>query len=57
MPVSVEKRGDKYRVVEKSGKIAKNAAGTAVDGGGHPSKVKAVAQVRAINSKNKEKNK
>ena len=52
MPVTVSKRGPKFRVVEAgSGKIVKNRAGTAVDGGGHASKSKASRQARAINSR------
>lgn len=51
MPVKVVKRGEKFRVVEAaSGKIAKNSAGTAVDGGGSSSKARASAQARAINA-------
>lgn len=50
MPVHVEKRGSRYRVVEPSGKIAKTSKGNARDGGGHATKAKAGAQVRAINS-------
>lgn len=50
MPVTVRKRGKKYRVVEKSsGKIAKNKSGTALDGGGHSSKAKADKQAGAVN--------
>jgi hypothetical protein len=49
MPVSTKKVGKKYRVVEPGGKIAKNKAGTALDGGGHSSKAKAGEQVAAIN--------
>ena len=49
MPVHVEKRGNKYRIVEPGGKIAKTSKGSARDGGGHTSKAKASAQVRAIN--------
>jgi hypothetical protein len=51
MPAKVSKRGGKYRVVEPSGKVVRNRAGTAVDGGGHRSKAKAQAQARAINRK------
>ena len=51
MPVCVEKRGEKWRVVEcDSRKIAKNASGTAADGGGHSSSSKAMSQARAINA-------
>ena len=50
MPVTVKKVGGKYRVVEKAtGQIAKNKAGTAVDGGGHSSGGRAGAQASAIN--------
>lgn len=51
MPVSVEKQGDKYRVIEPNGKVAKNRAGTPVDGGGHETRLMAVAQARAINKR------
>lgn len=53
MPASVKKQGGKYRVVEPSGAVVKNKAGTAVDGGGHASKEKAAAQARAINAKSR----
>lgn len=52
MPAQVEKRGDKYRVVEKKGKrtvLVRNDAGTPVDGGGMKSKAKATQQAQAIN--------
>lgn len=50
MPVRVEKRGPKYRVVESiEHKIAKNRKGTAIDGGGHLTKETAVKQVQAVN--------
>ena len=49
MPATVAKRGEKFRVVEEDGKIVKNAAGTAVDGGGHASHAGALRQARAIN--------
>jgi hypothetical protein len=50
MPVTVRKRGDKFRVIEvETGKIAKNKGGTALDGGGHKSKDKAGRQARAVN--------
>ena len=51
MPTKVAKRGNKFRVVDPNGKITKNRAGTAVDGGGHKTKKGAQAQSRAINSK------
>lgn len=54
MPVKAVKRGKKFRVVEAStGRIAKNAAGTAVDGGGHSSQGRASSQARAVNAKKK----
>lgn len=50
MPVTVAKKGDVYRVVEaRTGKVAKNKAGTALDGGGHRSKGKASKQAAAVN--------
>lgn len=49
MPAKVIKRGDKYRVVEPSGKLVKRN-GKPVDGGGHTSKAKAQKQARAINA-------
>ena len=50
MPVKTEKRKNKYRVVEvATGEVAKNASGTAIDGGGYSSKDRAVAQVQAVN--------
>ncbi|KKM94067.1 hypothetical protein LCGC14_1202090 [marine sediment metagenome] len=49
MPVETKKIGGKWRVVEaNTGKLAKRN-GRAVDGGGHGSEGKAVAQVQAIN--------
>jgi len=54
MPVRTTKRGDKVRVIESStGKIAKNRAGTAVDGGGHISMAAAKRQAAAINRRKK----
>lgn len=50
MPLTTKKIGKKWRVVEvKTGKVAKNAAGTSVDGSGHDSRSKAIAQAQAIN--------
>lgn len=49
MPVHVKKIGKKYRVVDPSGKIAKNKGGTALDGGGHSSSIKATKQAQAVN--------
>jgi hypothetical protein len=57
MPVRAVKRGDKWRVVEPSGRIAKTSTGKARDGGGHSSKAKATSQVRAINSNSSGKKK
>lgn len=49
MPLTVKKIGKKYRVIEKNtGKPAKNAAGTALDGGGHSSKAQAESQISGI---------
>ena len=54
MPVTVVRKDGKYRVVEAAtGKVAKNAAGTAIDGGGHAMRANAVKQVRAINRSKK----
>ncbi len=52
MPAKVVKSGKKYRLVEeKNGRnvVVKNKEGTAVDGGGHSSRQKAIAQAQAIN--------
>jgi len=50
MPLTVKKRGNKFRVIEKgSGLIAKNKGNTAMDGGGFSSKSKATAQAAAVN--------
>jgi len=50
MPLKVSKRGDKFRVVEAdTGHIAKNQAGTALDGGGKKSKSAAQKQASAVN--------
>ena len=56
MPATVSKRGEKWRVVEAdSGVIVKNAKGTAVDGGGHESKYRAIAQARAVSAAHERK--
>ena len=53
MPVKSAKRGNKFRVVESAtGRIAKNAKGTAIDGGGHSTEAKANSQAAAVNRKN-----
>ena len=50
MPVTVKRKDNKYRVVEaETGAIAKNKAGTPVDGGGHKTYEEALAQAKAIN--------
>jgi len=52
MPVTVKQEGDVFRVVDaESGELERNAAGTAVDGGGHEAEGDALAQARAINSR------
>lgn len=50
MPLCVSKKGEKFRLVEcMTGDIAKNQAGTALDGGGFPSKAAAIKQMQAVN--------
>lgn len=50
MPVRVERRDGKYRIVEIStGDIASTEKGNAVDGGGHDDKLTATRQAAAIN--------
>lgn len=53
MPAKVVKRGDKFRVVEPSGKLVKNRSGSPVDGGGHSSREKAQRQAAAVNANTK----
>jgi len=55
MPVSIQKKGGKYRLVEPGGKLAKTDNGEARDGGGHESRVKARMQARAINQSLKDR--
>lgn len=56
MPVTCQKSGDKYRVVEaEGGKVATNRSGTAVDGGGHETEEACKQQAQAINA-NRENN-
>lgn len=56
MPVKVAKKGDKFRIIEAAtGAIAKNNSGTALDGGGHSSKLDASRQAAAINAHAKDK--
>ncbi len=50
MPAKVERRGNKYRVVEaETGRLVRNRRGTPVDGGGHATLKKAREQAAAIN--------
>ena len=50
MKVKDKKMGKKYRVVEAgTRKIEKKKKGTALDGGGHSSRAKAIAQEQAVN--------
>jgi hypothetical protein len=49
MPLKAVKRGNKYRLVEPDGRIAKNQAGKAIDGGGKATKAAAQRQITAIN--------
>ncbi len=58
MPVKPAKRGDKYRLVEPGGRIARakkkgGKKGRAVDGGGHSTRVAAARQARAVNRGNR----
>lgn len=48
MPAKVEKRGDRWRVVEPDGSLV-TQNGSPVDGGGHNLKQKALDQAAAIN--------
>lgn len=48
MPYKVRKRGDKYRLIDENNRIAKNAAGTAIDGGGNADKGRVQSQAKAI---------
>lgn len=49
MPVHVERRGGKFRLIEPNGDIAATPLGHYRDGGGHVSRDKADRQARAIN--------
>lgn len=50
MPVTTKKVKGKTRIVEKdTGHIAKNKAGTAIDGGGFDSEAAAKKQMAAVN--------
>jgi hypothetical protein len=49
MPYKVVKRGKKWRLVKPgTGKVAKGRGASPVDGGGHSSRGRALAQARAI---------
>lgn len=50
MPVTCKLQNGKYRIVGPDGKIEKNDAGTAVDGGGHDTMDACRKQAAAINS-------
>lgn len=51
MPVKVVKRGEKYRLIDSdTGRIAKNKAGTAIDGGGKKSRSAVARQASAVNT-------
>lgn len=50
MPVHVERRNGRYRLIEPNGDVAATPQGHARDGGGHASRDKAERQARAINS-------
>lgn len=49
MPYKVQKRGDKYRLLDQNGRIAKTKTGKAMDGGGKKSKAAVEKQMTAIN--------
>ena len=49
MPVHTEKKGDKWRILDPDDSVIKNNSGTAVDGGGHDAKSRAISQAQAIN--------
>jgi len=57
MPYTVRKISGKYRILkEGSGKVAKNKGGSAMDGGGHDSRQKAYAQIKAVEMSEKRAN-
>ena len=50
MPVTTAKRSGKFRLIESNtGRIAKNKANKALDGGGHESEAQAKKQASAVN--------
>lgn len=49
MPIKIVKRNGKYRLVERlTGRLDRTKSGRIVDGGGHATYSKALAQLRAI---------
>lgn len=55
MPVGVRRINGKYRIVEPDGSIATTPKGHARDGGGHSTRDKALAQMRAMNTPKEDK--
>lgn len=52
MPAKVAKRGNKYRVVEPSGRLVRRTRrGKPIDGHGHRTKKRAQRQARAVNTR------
>lgn len=51
MPYKVARQGNKYRILDEDGRIAKNNSGSAMDGGGHNSGDAAMRQVKAVNAR------
>lgn len=49
MPVHVERRAGRYRIIEPTGGVAQTPKGISRDGGGHETRSRAEAQARAIN--------
>jgi hypothetical protein len=52
MPAKIEKRGNKFRVVEDKGGrsvLVRGKTGAPVDGGGHNTRGEAIRQASAIN--------
>lgn len=58
MPVCVGKKDGKWRVIEcATGDVAKNAAGTPMDGGGSADRARVARQVAAVNIAKHERSK
>ena len=57
MPYEIRKKGDKYRLVDKNGRIVKNKDGTPIDGGGKNSKAAVQKQNAAIAASERRRNK